>query len=107
MGGAQAVRWVVCGASGSYLLSIFLTIVQVVFSSQDGPEGGSAVPGGEVGRQNRPPAPRFLSSDLTSDLLKQWAAERIHSGLMMAPPQAGMVANWRDTCQGQEWAQDS
>lgn len=47
------------------------------------------------------------AGEVTSDLLKQWAAETTHSGLMMAPPQAGMEAKRRETCQGHEWAQAS
>lgn len=45
--------------------------------------------------------------EVTSDLLKQWAAETTHSGLMTAPPHAGMEAKRRETCQGHECAQAS
>lgn len=44
---------------------------------------------------------------MTSDLLKQWAADMTHSGPMMAPPQAGIEANLNETCQGHECAQAS
>lgn len=41
-------------------------------------------------------------TNVTSDLTKQWAAEMTHSGLTIAPPQAGMEASCRETCQGHE-----